>query len=97
MSLGQLKGYLLKENEQSIKKLSEALSSDVISCLVKLMTNEELITVGAKIFNPLPGSKIGEKGYRAYLKYWSEEIHIDRYLNLIKETQCKRRPYKKGD
>lgn len=63
MSLGELREYLLSENEQSIKTITKSLSSDVISCLVKLMTNEDLITVGAKVFNSLPGSKIGEKGY----------------------------------
>jgi len=34
-------------------------------------------------------NEIGEKGYQAYLKYWSEESHIDQYLNLIKEIQNK--------
>ena len=27
------------------------------------MSNEELIAVGAKVFNPLPGSKLGARGY----------------------------------
>jgi ethanolamine ammonia-lyase large subunit len=40
-----------------------SLTSDVIACLVKLMSNEELILVGQKVFNPLPNSKIGSKGY----------------------------------
>jgi len=40
-----------------------SLSSDVIGCVVKLMTNDELISIGQKIFNPLPGSQIGSKGY----------------------------------
>lgn len=37
--------------------------SDVIACVVKLMSNEELIQVGQTVFNPLPGSNIGAKGY----------------------------------
>ena len=39
------------------------LPSDVIGCVVKLMSNDELIRVGQKVFNPLPGSKVGAKGY----------------------------------
>ena len=39
------------------------LSSDVIACVVKLMSNDELIAVGRKVFNPLPGSKVGARGY----------------------------------
>ena len=31
------------------------LSSDIIACAVKLMSNDELIAVGRKVFNPLPG------------------------------------------
>lgn len=30
---------------------------------------------------------LGEKGYEAYLKYWNEDAHLERYLNLIKETR----------
>ena len=48
---------------RSIKALMAGLSSDVIGCVVKLMSNAELIAVGRKVFNPLPGSKIGAKGY----------------------------------
>ena len=39
------------------------MPSDVAAFTVKLLTNDELVAVGAKIFNPLPGSKIGAKGY----------------------------------
>ena len=39
------------------------LSSEAIGCVVKLLSNDELIAVGAKLFNPLPGSQIGAKGY----------------------------------
>lgn len=62
-TLGQLKEYLLVASEAEIKPLMPGLSSDVIGCLVKLMSNQELISLGAKIFNPLPGSNIGAKGY----------------------------------
>lgn len=62
-TVGDLKQFLLTENEVAIKQLSQSLSSDVIGCVVKLMSQQELITVGSKIFNPLPNSQIGAKGY----------------------------------
>lgn len=63
MTCGELKQFVLKENGESIRELARGLSSDVIGCLVKLMTNQELIAVGAKVFNPLPNSRVGAKGY----------------------------------
>lgn len=62
-TLQQWKDFLLSATEAEIHKTKSGLSSDVIGCLVKLMTNAELISVGAKIFNPLPNSQIGAKGY----------------------------------
>jgi ethanolamine ammonia-lyase large subunit len=62
-TLGQLKQFLLSASEHDIHSMKAGLSSDVIGCLVKLMTNQELIAIGSKIFNPLPGSNIGAKGY----------------------------------
>ena len=62
-TLGTLKSFLLSSEELAIKAIMPGLSSDVIACVVKLMSNEELIQVGKKVFNPLPGSKIGSKGY----------------------------------
>lgn len=62
-TMGRLKTYILAEPETTIKKIMSSLTSDCIGCLVKLMTNEELIQVGQKIFNPLANSKIGSKGY----------------------------------
>src|SRR4029434_9695225 len=38
------------------------LNSDVIGCVPKLMSNEELIIVGQKIFNVLPGTQMGARG-----------------------------------
>ncbi len=63
MTMGELKNFLLTENEDSIKSIMPGLNSDIIACLVKLMSNEELIRLGQKVFNPLPNSKIGSKGY----------------------------------
>ena len=63
LTIGELKEFLLTNEEATIKPLTPGLASDVIGCVVKLMSNAELIAVGAKIFNSLPGSRIGAKGY----------------------------------
>lgn len=63
LTLGALKTLLLQKDEQSIRELHPGLSSDVIACVVKLMTNEELTAVGKKVFSPLPGSQLGAQGY----------------------------------
>ncbi len=63
LTLGELKTFLLEKEEANIKAIMPDLSSDVIGCVVKLMNNDELIEVGQKVFNPLPNSKIGSKGY----------------------------------
>jgi len=63
LTMGQLKRFLLSRGEDAIKVISAGLSSDVIGCVVKLMSNQELIAVGAKVFIPLRGSRIGAKGY----------------------------------
>jgi ethanolamine ammonia-lyase large subunit len=62
-TFGELKAFLLTREEAAIKAIMPGLSSDVIGCIVKLMSDAELIAVGAKLFNPLPGSQIGAKGY----------------------------------
>lgn len=62
-TLGELRSYLLSSDEAAIKKIMAGLTSDVIGCVVKLMTNSELIAIGQKVFNPLPGTNIGAKGY----------------------------------
>ena len=58
-----LKKFLLTSTEEAIRSVMPGLSSDVIGCLVKLCSNQELIELGGKIFNPLPGSSIGARGY----------------------------------
>lgn len=62
-TLGELRRFLLTADEAEIKTRMTAWSSDVIACVVKLMSNRELIEVGAKVFNTLPGTNIGAKGY----------------------------------
>jgi ethanolamine ammonia-lyase large subunit len=63
MTVGGLKQFLLGNDEAAIKAMMPGLSSAAIGCVVKLMSDRELVTVGAKVFNPLPGSRIGAKGY----------------------------------
>ncbi|MCO5350197.1 MAG: ethanolamine ammonia-lyase subunit EutB [Bryobacteraceae bacterium] len=58
-----LKRFLLEENEAAIQAVLPGLASDVIACVVKLMSNGELIAASRKIFHPLPGSRLGAKGY----------------------------------
>jgi hypothetical protein len=53
---GELKTFLLCESEAAIKSITNGLNSDVIACVVKLMSIDELRAVGGKIFNPIPGT-----------------------------------------
>lgn len=62
-TVGELKQFVLTQPEKAIKEIMPSLTSDVIGCLVKLMSNNELIGIGQKVFNPLPNSNIGSKGY----------------------------------
>lgn len=62
-TMGQMKTYLLTKTEPEIKAVMFGMNSEVVGCLPKLMSNQELIAVNKKIFNPLPGTKIGAKGY----------------------------------
>ncbi|MGB5218614.1 MAG: ethanolamine ammonia-lyase subunit EutB [Smithella sp.] len=63
MTIGELKNFLLSRDESEIQPILDGLCSDVIGCVVKIMSNDELIAVGRKIFNPLAGTNIGAKGY----------------------------------
>ncbi len=62
-TMGQLKTFLLTKSEAEIKGIMYGLHSDIIGNVVKLMSNDELTRIGQTIFTPLPGSKIGAKGY----------------------------------
>ena len=63
MTVGGLKKFLLSRDESEIQPILSGLCSDVIGCVVKIMSNEELIAVARKIFNPLANTRIGAKGY----------------------------------
>ena len=62
-TMGKMKTFLLTKPEAEIKSVMYGMNSEVVGCMPKLMSNQELITVDKKIFNPLPGTKIGAKGY----------------------------------
>jgi ethanolamine ammonia-lyase large subunit len=62
-TLEELKQRILTDDPEKIRVYSAGLSSLVIACLVKIMNNQELILAGSRIFNPLPGSRLGAKGY----------------------------------
>jgi ethanolamine ammonia-lyase large subunit len=62
-TMGRMKAFLLDKSEAEIKSVMYGMNSEVVGCLPKLMSNKELIAVNRKIFNPLPGTKIGAKGY----------------------------------
>ncbi|MDR6757875.1 ethanolamine ammonia-lyase large subunit [Mycoplana sp. BE70] len=62
-TMGQLKEFLLAESEENIKGIMHGLTSDTIGFVPKLMSNEELVSVSQKIFNVMPGTKMGSKGY----------------------------------
>jgi len=62
-TMGQLKEFLLTASEAEIKGIMNGLSSDTIGCVPKLMSNQELIILGQKIFNVVQGTRMGAKGY----------------------------------
>jgi ethanolamine ammonia-lyase large subunit len=62
-TMGQLKEFLLTKSEPEIKGIMGGLTSETIGCVPKLMSNEELTAIGKKIFNVIPGTKMGAKGY----------------------------------
>ena len=63
ITLGKLKKLIVSGDAATIQRIMPALSSDVVACLVKLMSNKELVVVGQKVFAPLDGSNIGSQGY----------------------------------
>ena len=60
---GRFKTFLLQSGEDEIKGIMPMLTSDIIAMVVKLLSNDELIAVSSKVFNPLPNSNIGATGY----------------------------------
>jgi ethanolamine ammonia-lyase large subunit len=62
-TMGKMKTFLLTKSESEIKAVMYGMNSEVVGCMPKLMSNQELISVDKKVFTPLPGTKIGAKGY----------------------------------
>lgn len=62
-TLGDLRDLLLGGSEEAIRRVMPGLSSEVIGCVVKLMSNAELTAVSATVHNALPGSAIGARGH----------------------------------
>jgi len=62
-TMTRLRRFLLDADEPQIRAIMPGLASDIIAHVVKLMSDDELITVARKVFNPLPGSTIGARGY----------------------------------
>ncbi|MFO0980097.1 MAG: ethanolamine ammonia-lyase subunit EutB [Planctomycetaceae bacterium] len=63
LTLAELRTQLLTRPEDELHRIRRGLSSDVIACVVRLMTNDDLILLGSRLFNALPDSQIGAKGY----------------------------------
>jgi ethanolamine ammonia-lyase large subunit len=79
--LSELRRFLLLSDAAAIQKVLPGLPSEVIGCVVKLLQDEELIAVSAKLFHPLPGSQLGAPGYLgARLQPTSPTDHVDDVL-----------------
>lgn len=63
VTLGGLKTDLLTGTEETFRRVRTGLRSEVIGCLVKLFTNAELVALSQRIWNKLPGTYIGAKGF----------------------------------
>ncbi len=64
-TLARLKEFVLTAAEEEVHTLSPGLASDVIACVVKLMSDAELTTLGARLYHPLPGRGLGARGHLA--------------------------------
>ncbi|MBD9596326.1 ethanolamine ammonia-lyase [Ensifer sp. ENS05] len=62
-TMAELKAFLLSKPEEEIKAVMNGLTSDTIGLVPKLMSNDELVSLSQKIFNVMPGTQMGAKGY----------------------------------
>ena len=62
-TMGQLRDVLLTHDGAAITAMARGLSSDVIGCVVKLMSDDDLRAVSGKLHIALPGSQIGAEGF----------------------------------
>jgi ethanolamine ammonia-lyase large subunit len=63
MSLEKLRDFVLLRKEAEIMPVLDGLPSDVTGCLVKIMSESDLIAVGRKVCPVLPGTMLGARGY----------------------------------
>jgi ethanolamine ammonia-lyase large subunit len=63
LRMKEFRELLLLSTDKEINSLLPYLTSDIIACVVKLMSNDDLIAISSKIFHPLAGSQMGSKGY----------------------------------
>ena len=63
LRMKEFRELLLLSTDKEINNLLPYLTSDIIACVVKLMSNKDLIAISSKIFHPLAGSQMGSKGY----------------------------------
>lgn len=57
----------------------------LVECMKRLLSDREYRT------------ELGEKGYRAYMKYWNEESHVRQYFDLIQEIEKKKQATAVGE
>jgi ethanolamine ammonia-lyase large subunit len=59
LTVGELKAVLLgRGGAEWVRRYGDALGSEAVAAVVKLMTNDELSAVARKLFNPLPGEGV---------------------------------------
>jgi ethanolamine ammonia-lyase large subunit len=63
LRMKEFRELLLLSTDKEINSILPYLTSDIIACVVKLMSNDDLIAISSKIFHPLAGSQMGSKGY----------------------------------
>ncbi len=61
-TFGALVRDLLDDDAGTITNRAQHLPSEAIACVVKLLTNDELVNVSAKLSYSLPGGRIGAAG-----------------------------------
>jgi glycosyltransferase involved in cell wall biosynthesis len=54
-------------------------------------TNEQLVAaMDGMIENPSLRRQLGQRGYHVYLRQWTAEAHLNRYLGLVREIAAAR-------
>lgn len=80
-TIGELRRFLLDADEAAIKAILPGLPSDAIGALVRILTNDELVLLGQRLFHPLPGRSLGARGYfGARIQPNSPTDHVDDIL-----------------